>query len=332
MKKVLTSLLCAITLVVSLCFTACSPAEKGVVTVYVPDGAPALSIARLMDEDVNLGREVNYHIVDASEIQSTVTAFDESDNADLCILPVNTASKLLGNGEKYQMLGVVTHGNLFIAANKDKAEITSDNFIQILRDKKVGVVNLPAFPGALFKLIINKYTFALSSVVNINLENVAATAVSGTTTDFDYFVLPEPAASTRVGNANLQLKIVGSLQSLYGENGYPQAVLVSKKSLIESDPAFIKSFMNEMKANAEWLLKDEVTAESLVSAIAAHHPENTNMTFNANNLTKNVIANCAIRFDDCTASDTAVKNILSELKTAGDSMATAVSDSFFYYV
>ncbi|MDE6441528.1 MAG: hypothetical protein K2L12_02090 [Clostridia bacterium] len=327
MKKFLTALFCVITATVSLCFTACSPAEKGGVTVYAPDGAPALAIARLMAEDVDFGREVSYHIVDASEIQSTVTALDDANNADICILPVNAASKLLGNGERYQMLGVVTHGNLFIAANKDKADLTSANFAESLNGKKIGVVNLPAFPGSAFKLILNNYNLTES----VTLENVAATAVSGTSTDFDYFVLPEPAASTRAGNANLELKIVGSLQSLYGENGYPQAVLVAKKSLIESDSKFIKSFMNEMKTNADWLMKEEVTAESIISAITTHYPENTSTTFNAKNLTKTVIEHCAIWFDDCTASSTAVNNFLIELKTAGDATATAVSDNFFYY-
>lgn len=331
MKKFLTVLLCAVTAVASLCFTACDNTPKTAVTVYAPDGAPALSIARLMSEETDLGREVNYHVVGASEIQSTVTALDDADNADICILPVNTASKLLGSGERYQMLGVVTHGNLFIAANKDKEQITSDNFVQTLRDKKVGVVNLPAFPGSVFKLIINKYAAAMSSVFDVAMENVAAAAVSGTSADFDYFVISEPAASTRAGNANLQLKIVGSLQELYGENGYPQAVLVAKKSLIESDSAFVKSFMEEMKTNAEWLMKEEVTSESIVSAITAHYPDNTSATFNAKNLTKTVIENCAIRFDDCTVSSDAVKNILSELKTAGDPAATEVSENFFYY-
>ena len=124
---------------------------------------------------------------------------------------------------------------------------------------------------------------------------------------------------------------MGSLQSLYGENGYPQAVLVAKKSLIESDAEFIKSFMNEMKTNAEWLMKEEVTAESIISAITAHYPDNTSTTFNAKNLTKTVIEHCAISFENCTASSTAVNNFLSELKAAGDATATSVSENFFYY-
>ena len=149
MKKFITVFLCALVPALTL-FTACGE-KSGAVSVYVPDGAPALAIARLLAEDADFGREVNYSVVGAEEIKSTVTAADASKNADICILPVNTASKLLGGGDKYRMLGVVTHGNLFIAGNSEKENITPDNFKGLLEGKKVGVVNLPAFPGSAFK-------------------------------------------------------------------------------------------------------------------------------------------------------------------------------------
>lgn len=126
-------------------------------TVYAPDGAPALALAGLMDGAVSsnaLGKEVNYNIVDASTIQTHVTG--ENPDADICILPVNLAANLLGNGEKYTMLGTVTHGNLYIISAKSGEQITVDSLSE-LRGKTVGVVNLAAVPGLTFKLILNKY-------------------------------------------------------------------------------------------------------------------------------------------------------------------------------
>lgn len=329
MKKFLSALICAVVFAVSAFgLTACS-GDKQEISVYVPDGAPALAVASLMAENPDFGRTVSYHVVGAEEIVSCVTYENEEKNADLCILPVNAASKLLGSGERYKMLGTVTHGNLYIAASREKEDLTADNFAESIEGKKVGVVNLPAFPGAVFKLILNNYGVSES----VTIENVAATAVSGTATDYDYFVIPEPAASPRAGNANLNLKIVGSLQSLYGENGYPQAVLVAKNSLIESDPEFISAFMQKMTEGAEWLLKEEVSAQTIITAITSHFADpETFSSFNANNLTKTVIKNCAVRFDDCTVCDSAVVAFLEELKNAGDASATAVSQDFFYKV
>ena len=71
----------------------------------MPDGAPALAMAQLM---VSESDTESYHVVDSSTIQTYVTG--ENPKADLCILPLNLASKLLGTGETYQMLGTVTHG------------------------------------------------------------------------------------------------------------------------------------------------------------------------------------------------------------------------------
>ena len=74
--------------------------------IYMPDGAPALSMAKFMSEN---RAGCNFNVVDAQTISSFVTG--ESPIADLCVLPLNAASKLLGTGEKYTMLGTVTHGN-----------------------------------------------------------------------------------------------------------------------------------------------------------------------------------------------------------------------------
>lgn len=314
--------------------SACKPnaeTDGGTITVCAPDGAPALALARLMFEDPDFGKPVNYKIVDSSEISSTVTYESEDKNADLCILPVNAASKLLGTGAKYKMLGTVTHGNLFIAANSQKENLTAENFAQSVKGAKVGVVNLPAFPGAVFKLILSKYNVAPEEVT---LENVAPAAVSGVQSEFDYFVIPEPAASTRAGNANLNLKIVGSLQTLYGEGGYPQAVLVAKKSLIESNPQFISKFTTAMGFAALWLLSEEVSAQTIISTITSHFtdPANTSPMFNENNLTVSVRANCAVRFENCKVSKQKVIDILAELAAAGDASATAVSNDFFYEI
>lgn len=125
--------------------------------VYAPDGAPALALAGLMAGEVsteNVAEQINYHVVDASTIQTYVTGANPA--ADICILPVNLAANLLGSGEKYTMLGTVTHGNLYIISAKTGEQITAEN-IEVLRGKTVGVVNLAAVPGLTFKLILNKY-------------------------------------------------------------------------------------------------------------------------------------------------------------------------------
>lgn len=129
----------------------------GEISVYAPDGAPALALAGLMAGEVStqdVAQTINYHIVDAQTIQAQVTG--AAPVADICILPVNLAANLLGTGENYTMLGTVTHGNLFILSAKSGETITPQN-ISSLCGKTVAVVNLAAVPGLTFKLILNKY-------------------------------------------------------------------------------------------------------------------------------------------------------------------------------
>ncbi|MDE6585572.1 MAG: hypothetical protein K2K80_02705 [Clostridia bacterium] len=127
------------------------PDYDGKITVYMPDGAPALGMAKLMaEEDTFYNGQVEFNVVNASIIQTFVTGNDLK--ADICVLPVNMAVKLLGKGDKYKLLGTLTHGNLYMVSN-GKTAITPDN-ISNLKGKTVGVVNLSQIPGLTFKLIL----------------------------------------------------------------------------------------------------------------------------------------------------------------------------------
>lgn len=130
--------------------------SKTTVSVYMPDGAPALSMAKMMCVNPDVGKSLNFHVVAANTINSCVTYNDETKNADLCVMPVSAAAKLLGSGSRYQLLGGVTHGNLFIISS-DGSPVTAENIADKLGGKKVGVVNLSAVPGLTFKMILNKY-------------------------------------------------------------------------------------------------------------------------------------------------------------------------------
>ena len=109
-----------------------------------------------------------------------------SKNADLCVLPVNDASKLLGDGAKYKMLGAVTH-------RRFQAEVC----------------------------------------------------------------VAQPSACRRFG---------------YNE-------------IVEIRPDACH-FGTAVAASSQWLLKDEVTSETILNAIRSHYPDPENTAPAFNNLTK----------------------------------------------
>lgn len=172
------------------------------VSVYSPDGAPALALVELINESSEI---VSCSVVNASTIQAYVTNKDAENNADFCIMPVNLAAKLLGSGEKYQMLGTITHGNLFMLSNDSAANFNNAESLRALIGKEVGVINLPNVPGMVLKMILNKYEIPFAVVENdgeIAADKVNLRAVSGAqdvTAESEYaaFVVAEPLASLR---------------------------------------------------------------------------------------------------------------------------------------
>jgi ABC-type nitrate/sulfonate/bicarbonate transport system substrate-binding protein len=305
------------------------------INFYAPDGAPALAVAQLMAENNQFGGTVNYNIVAANSINAQVSGNNPA--ADVCVLPVTAASKLLKSGQTYKMLGTVTHGNLYIvSANGD--EITSSNVKQKLVGKTVGVVNLAAFPGQMFRLAMSKLNIAINdtetaSAEAVNVKGVNATDVGGATNNCDYYVIAEQAASARVKatyGKPYPVTIVGDLQNIYGAEGYPQAVLVAKTSLIEQNSAFIAELQSEMADAANWLSQDTTTIEQITSAISAHLPEGTTATLNTQNLTKDVIGRCSVKFVKSADCKEQVKTFLSEMATYVSGAAEQVDDNFFY--
>lgn len=134
------------------------------ITVYMPDGAPALALAKMMREDTDEDG-VTYKVVDPSLITAVVNYEEESKNADMCVLPVTAASKLLGKGDKYKMVGVVTHGNLFLISKEGEA-LTAENMAS-LKGKTIGVLKINEVPGLTLKAVLNKYNIPFEEVKTV---------------------------------------------------------------------------------------------------------------------------------------------------------------------
>lgn len=334
MKKII-SFICVLVLSLTAVFSlSCNaPAQK--ITLYAPDGAPALSIARLIS-DKSLDSQLDINIVTANEISTYVSG--QQGVADICILPVNAASKLLGTKGEYQLLGSVTQGNLFLMKKANGENITPDN-LQNLIGKKVGVINLANVPGLTFKAILNQKGIPFTTLAqgeanafSVNLVALASGQEVLPSSDCDYFVVPEPAATTKQTATNGKLSICGSLQALYGDgNGYPQAVLVAKKSVISSNGDLIDKLISSFIQNKAWLLDDNTKPQDIISAVvSAFVDSDTAPTFTANNLNKTVINNCAINFIKASDCKNDVLEYLQSINAVSNNAFGAPNDEFFY--
>ena len=305
--------------------------DEGEVVVYMPDGAPALALAGLMAEDTATDG-VTYNVVPATAIASKVTYKDEAQNADLCVMPVTAASKLLGNGERYVMLGAVTHGNLYLIASEE-VEYSADNLSSLI-GKKVGVLQINEVPGLTLKATLNKYDIPWQELTNdgtMSADKVNLVAITGAdavgTVEADCFMIAEPAASAQ---AKKGYSIVGDLQNLYGgENGYPQAVLVAKKSLVEERGDWTKSFVAKVEGAATWLTT--ASGEDIVMAVSAHMEDEGAVTsLKAPLLSSAVLGRCGIYFTYAANCKAEVEGFLNGMLAVNDKSAAIPAQQFYW--
>lgn len=126
--------------------------EKTTLSVYAPDGAPALAIAKFIHDNEKFGTsiEFNYNVI----LANTIPAIYRGGNADMMIMPINVASKFYNTdsnvNDPYVMVSVITHGNFYIISTE---EIT----VQDLKDKRVAVPNQNAVPDWTFKSMLKKH-------------------------------------------------------------------------------------------------------------------------------------------------------------------------------
>lgn len=335
MKKFLATAL-ALTIGAAACvFTACAGEnDDGTYTVYAPDGAPALALANAVNEDDD---RYDFHIVASNAI--TVQVQGEEPAADFCILPVNVAAKLLGKGETYQMLGTVTNGNMYLLTTGDNPGITTDNLSSLV-GKTVGVVQLNNVPGLTFQAVLSRNDIDYQILGNdveaasdkVNLQAFADASTVTPASGCDYYLCPEPAATGKInGTASSAnpFKLAGSLQTLYdGENGYPQAVLVAKTSVIEEAKSVVDTFITYMEGSADFLAS--ASAADVVALLEDCYTEGMTPSLNANNLNATVIANCSVYFTAAQDCKSRVNVFLAELIDLNAEFTSAVSDSFYY--
>ena len=337
LKRKVAAIACAAAAVFVLGVSACAEdtgSGEFSYTVAMPDGAPALAAARLMVEDMQFGVEVNYTVVNSNAITQQISG----GVADICILPVNAAVQLAGSGETYSLLGTVTHGNLYMLSAKHPDEQITVSNLKNLVGKTVGCIQLSSFVGNVFKIILedNDIPYTVVESVSdaksdsVNLINIAEPSTGITpAAEFDYMIGAEPLVTAKT-TAAPALKIVGDIQALYGENGFPQAVMLAKNSVIEQNSEFIADFISAVEANAEWIASDDADMTAIVNAINANYGGATS-SLNANNLNSTVISRCAIEFVSATECRQEITGFIDKLEAVTGTTLT-IADKFFYSV
>ena len=332
MKKLIAILLSIVSVFTVFAFSACGDKRNDftypTLSVYAPDGAPALSIAKFIADGENFvnGVETVYQVVAASSIGQVM----QQGKGDIIIMPINAASKLYAaNAENpYKMAGVITHGNLYIMCKEDLT-------LNDLKGKVVGVIGQGNVPDLTFKAVLNaagieyepsdtaingkaalKYYSAASDLLPALKQGAIAVGL-----------VPEPAANKLVGMDN-SFKYALDLQELYDADAkaYPQAAVMVKSSVIAAYPDLIANFGGKIAGAVSWAKENPaLAADAVASALA----EGLTASFTAANLNADVIDNCKIYWQFAQDAKTVVQAYLNAIIAVENKSANAVGDGFF---
>jgi NitT/TauT family transport system substrate-binding protein len=249
------------------------------IKVYMPDGAPLLSFAKLRDDnpEIKKGYTVEYSTVLAADaLQASLIAKEP----DIAVAPINVCAAVNNGGSGYVLAGVSVWGIMHIVSNQS-GEIT----LESLKGNTVLAFGRGGTPGITLRAILNQngikyvedkgagYSTAsdevnivyLSDAADVRNVLVASGGVDGAAVKFA--LLAEPVATAITGATSGKdwgaYKAVINLQEEWAKkNGsiFPQAGVVVKESLIKKDKDFVDKFIAALKESADFAVNNPFEA------------------------------------------------------------------------
>lgn len=251
-KKILLGLV--FLLMLSVVFVGCekAPITPGLspnpVKFTFMEGVTALTAAHMMDENMDLGRDIEYNMVNTPDLLLTDVLKEE---ADIAIVPSNLAAQAWNKDLPYKIAGTSTWGNIYLLGRENLTSLNN------LKDREIYLFGKGLTPDLVLNIILRENGMDLSTDLKATyVSSAAELAPMLIGKKADLAILPEPIVSGLILK-DTDIKVLFDLNGLWGESmglekGYPQSSLIIKKSLIEEDPEFVKIFLETYEESIAW--------------------------------------------------------------------------------
>lgn len=331
--RIMISILIAVLVAgISLSLASCNKNNDGgdatEVRVLVPDGAPALAVAKLIkDAPVFDGYKVTYEIVKGATAISDKLV---NNSGELAIVPTNMAS-ILYNKIGAKLISTNIQGLLYLVG---KENLTS---LEDLKGKVVYNIGQGATPDVTFKYILsqNNIDYRISDTADPDGKLVSLHYVSSAEALIPllsqgiakFGILGEPQVSQAVKVAEVQTLF--DMQTLWknatgSTDSYPQTSLIMTRFLQDdTHKKFINDFVNKLIENETWISNNAAEAQSAIKAGGSALA----VTLNAD-----IIGRCnikTVKAGEAKAAVEAYLNVLYSFNKA--SVGGAMPGSDFYY-
>mgnify|MGYP001026971074 FL=1 len=230
--------------------------EASEIKFVVPDGLPAISVAKIIKEKPQIDKKYNieYSIEQSSDTLATSVMKGEP---DIAIVPSNLAATAYNKNKQYVIAGTVGWGSFYIGSSDP--QVTS---VEDLKGKEVYNIGNGLTPDIIAKCILNDKGINTDSDINFSyvdgVTELAPIILSGKA---QYAVIPEPALST-VQEKNENFKTIINLNDEWkslnnSEYGYPQATIIIKSDLVNNNKEFVNEVLDRVDESCRWIYEEK---------------------------------------------------------------------------
>lgn len=261
-------------LVLMMVVTGCQQAEKTYdmeLSVKMPAGIPTLSLVKMMKENPEImkGVTMTYESLPATDV---IVSDAIKGDLDFAIVPTNLASVLFHKGAEYQLAAITSHGNLYIVGDQEIASIDD------LKGAQMNTFGQGLVPDIILRYVLNGNGINPDEDMTLNYLSGASELVPQfVAKKTNMSLMPEPAltaAKAKREDATVIVDLQAEFAKLTGgDQGYPMAGIIVKKSLVEEHPEVVEAVLAEMKASVAWINENPETAGEYYEALELGLPK-----------------------------------------------------------
>ena len=226
--------------------------------LYVPDGAPALAVAKFIAEKDTLtvaGYKIEVNIVPANQIAAHMAKAD----GDIVIMPANAGMNLISKGAEYEFVCSNTRGILYMLSLEQGTVTPAD-----LAGKKVGCIGEGAVPEYALMTVLEANGVADDVDVRFFADGAAVQAALKAGT-IDFGIVGEPAATA---GASKGFFTVMDMQAEFNEatdseSGFPMSSTFVSEALAGED-GFVEALVAALEDNVDYIAENATGMTALL--------------------------------------------------------------------
>lgn len=235
--------------------------SKDVIIFTSPDGLPALSIVKMINDNNEIsGKKIDYKLEKVSE--SLVMNFLKKES-DIGIVPSNLAGQLYNKNLNYKIIGTVGWGSFYIVSREDIKDIKD------LKGKKIYTMGKGLTPDIILQTILKENGINPDKDLQINyLSGGSELAPMYLAGKIDMIMVSEPALSKIISKdkkSKINFDMNNEWKKIFKDDmGFPQSTLIIKENLIKEEPEFVSEFINELENSIEFIYSKNPVKEKYI--------------------------------------------------------------------